>query len=188
MAKILVVDDESDVLHGLQALLQEAGHVVETADSVEDARSILWRRAKGEEFEIVVTDMRFANDADAGAHVLAEAIALSPLTQVIVLTGFAEVQDAVGSMQKGAFSYLTKGDASPRQLLEQIDAAIQYRNRIVLLNDDIFAPLDDVLKQLANAQSLLRSITAQVKTFSDSRRRILQFVADSTSSRKGSSK
>lgn len=105
MVRILVVDDEDEVRASLKRRLQREGYTVTTAESAEDANVRLAQEA--EAFDVVVTDMCM-EEADSGLDVLRHALARDLFTEVIVLTAYGNVSNAVESMRRGAFDYLEK--------------------------------------------------------------------------------
>ena len=105
MARILVVDDEEDVRAALKRRLEREGHRVSAAaDSSEAKRAI---EEQTPSFDLVVTDMSM-EESDSGLSVLQEALANDIFTEVIVLTAYGNVTNAVESMRRGAFDYLEK--------------------------------------------------------------------------------
>lgn len=105
MARILVVDDEDDVREALKRRLEREGMVVETAASAAEAGESL--RHAAEPFDVVITDMSM-EESDSGLEVLREAVAHDVFTEVIVLTAYGNVSNAVESMRRGAFDYVEK--------------------------------------------------------------------------------
>src|SRR5262245_58485726 len=118
--KLLVVDDDSNLLEFLQTKLKAADYEVKTAMSGNDAAKFV----KDEGFDLCVVDMRLA-DAN-GISLMHEFHSIDPHMPVIILTGFASVESAVDAMKKGAFSYLTK-PLDARELMVQIDKALENR-------------------------------------------------------------
>lgn len=105
MPRILVVDDEEDVRAALKRRLERDGYdVTAAADSAEAKRLI---EGGDRSFDLVVTDMSM-EDADSGLSVLQNALAQDIFTEVIVLTAYGNVANAVESMRRGAFDYLEK--------------------------------------------------------------------------------
>ncbi len=105
MANVLVVDDEDAVCEALKRRLQREGYSVTTASSAEEACNIIRSRPEG--FDIVVTDMSM-EQPDSGLEVLSAAMRRDLFTEVIVLTAYGNVANAVESMRRGAFDYLEK--------------------------------------------------------------------------------
>jgi len=99
--RVLVVDDKENMLKLFAKILSD-GYRVATASDGSLALSLV----ATEEFDVVVTDIRMPG-AD-GFEVLKAVKARSPSTEVVMMTGYATVGDAVQSMKLGAYDYLEK--------------------------------------------------------------------------------
>jgi DNA-binding NtrC family response regulator len=100
-ARVLVVDDKENILKLFARILGDAYEVTSAADG---GRAI--SLIGGQEFDVIVTDLRMPG-AD-GFEVLRAAKARSPETEVVMMTAYATVQDAVTAMKEGAYDYLQK--------------------------------------------------------------------------------
>ncbi len=100
--KILVLDDEPIVLKRLGPALEKAGYEVEVFFRSSDA----FNRIQEAAFDIVITDLKM--EGLDGMQFLLEVKARSPRTEVIVITGFATMDTARESFQKGVFDFLAK--------------------------------------------------------------------------------
>ena len=105
MSRILVVDDEDEVRAALKRRLEREGYEVTAAAS--SAESVEVIQSQNPTFDVVVTDMSM-EETNSGLMVLQEAIAHDIFTEVIVLTAYGNVSNAVESMRRGAFDYLEK--------------------------------------------------------------------------------
>ncbi len=93
--RVLLVDDEDDVLRGLSHVLVGAGYLVTTATSLLQAVLVM----RSERFELVLTDL-YLGETDLGVEIAAVARERRPHTPVIVLTGrptFDGAQEALRS-------------------------------------------------------------------------------------------
>lgn len=120
--RILVVDDDITFALMLRTWLSKRGFGVETASSVAAARTVL--AAGG--FSLVLSDMRLPDeDGIALLQWMAGAGVVAP---VIVMTSYAEIQNAVRCMKLGACDYVAK-PVNPDELLKKIrealDASVQ---------------------------------------------------------------
>jgi two-component system response regulator GlrR len=116
--KLLVVDDDNNLVELIRAKLQSAGYEVATASKGEDAVET----AKGEIFDLCILDLRLADGS--GISLMRELHSIIPDMPVIILTGYATVESAVEAMQEGAYSYLTK-PFNTQELLLQIKRALE---------------------------------------------------------------
>lgn len=105
MCKILVVDDEEEVRAAVARRLSRDGLKVTTATS--EAEAVEKLKAANPSFDIVLTDMVMENP-DAGVNVLKAAAEEDIFTEVIVLTAYGNVANAVECMKRGAFDYVEK--------------------------------------------------------------------------------
>ncbi len=99
--RVLVVDDKEN-MRRLVARILEGEFLVEEAEDGARALALVATRP----FDVVVTDIRMPG-AD-GFELLAAVKGRDPATAVVLMTGYATVQDAVRAMKLGAFDYLEK--------------------------------------------------------------------------------
>ncbi len=105
MGKILVVDDEDDVRLSLQRRMTREGHTVQSAASQAGAIEVI---SKAEvPFDVVLTDM-LMESPNSGVEVLKATLARDVFTEVVVLTAYGNVANAVECMKMGAFDYVEK--------------------------------------------------------------------------------
>ncbi len=115
--KILVVDDDQDLLRLLAIRLQASGYEVVTAETGERALAQLAVASP----HLVITDMRMPG---MDGMALFEAIRKrNPALPVIILTAHGTIPDAVEAVQRGVFGYLTK-PFDGKQLLQQAEQAL----------------------------------------------------------------
>ena len=100
--RVLIVDDEPDLLELLELTLVRMGLDVDRATTVGQARDRLRERA----YALCLTDMRLP---DASGMDLVATIARDyPATPVAVITAFGSTENAVAALKAGAFDYLSK--------------------------------------------------------------------------------
>lgn len=115
--RILIVDDDITFALMLRTWLSKRGFGVETASSAEAARTALGAGA----FSLVLSDMRLPDeDGIALLQWMAGAGVTAP---VIVMTSYAEIQNAVRCMKLGARDYVAK-PVNPDELLKKIREAL----------------------------------------------------------------
>ena len=105
--KILIVDDQADVLEALRLLLKGKGYAAETALSPEQALTA----AGAGSHDVVMIDMNYARDTTSGAEGLALLDTLRarrPDIPVIVMTAWSTIDLAVDAMRRGASDFITK--------------------------------------------------------------------------------
>jgi DNA-binding NtrC family response regulator len=122
--RILVVDDEKDMLSLLRRMITEERDFEVIAES--DPNRAL-ERLRAEPVELVITDLKMPG---MDGIALLEAIKkLQPKTAVIVLTAFATIETAVEATRKGAFDYITKPFRQERILLT-VDKAMHWQEMV----------------------------------------------------------
>ncbi|MCA9525410.1 MAG: sigma-54-dependent Fis family transcriptional regulator [Myxococcales bacterium] len=102
MLRILLVDDEPTLRLSLGDALADAGHQVTLA--ADGAEAV--ERIKDTTYDLVLTDIRMPRMG--GLALFREVKQLSPSTDVMLMTAYGEVRDAVAALKEGARDYLTK--------------------------------------------------------------------------------
>lgn len=100
--KILVVDDDENILKIIRMKLEAEGYEAITAMSMEEAA----RKSGEESFDLALLDYRLGGDS--GLALMEEILRLHPQMPVIILTAYGSIEGAVEAMKKGAYGYLTK--------------------------------------------------------------------------------
>jgi len=102
MSRILVVDDERNVLTSFQKLLGKEGHEVVTARSGEQALSLLESQIP----DLILMDIRMAGLS--GLETFQRTKAVAPKIPVIMMTAYGTTETAIEAMKLGAFEYTLK--------------------------------------------------------------------------------
>jgi len=118
-AQILAVDDRPNMLKLLVRLLG-GRHDVAACGSGKEALALLGRR----EFDLVITDVRMPEVS--GMDILRRVRELHPLAQVVIMTAYGEVAQAVEAMKQGAFDYITKPFEN-EVISVVVDKALEHR-------------------------------------------------------------
>lgn len=100
--KLLVIEDEPSVLESYMDMFTVIGYNPTTAVNGKDGLNKLAK----EEFHIVITDLNMP--VMDGQETLKRIKHKYPQVQVIVITGFATIENAIQAMKEGAFDYITK--------------------------------------------------------------------------------
>jgi DNA-binding NtrC family response regulator len=120
MAKVLLCDDEEALCRAMARLLRSVSYEVVTSDGPGGIE-----RLQHEEFDAIVTDLRMPGVDGFG---ILDAVRLkSPTTPVIVMSGSAEVTDAVRAMRAGARDFLVK-PVELKSLEEVLASALGFSN------------------------------------------------------------
>ncbi len=131
--KLLIVDDEPELLVSCSRILQGSGLGIFTASNGEEALEIL----AGERPGVVLTDLRMPG-LD-GLALTEAALQLDKDILVLVMTGFGTVETAVNTIKQGAFDFITK-PFSADQLRVAVDRALTQR-RLVSQNRNLRSQL-----------------------------------------------
>ncbi|HEU4549987.1 MAG TPA: sigma-54 dependent transcriptional regulator [Rhizomicrobium sp.] len=124
-ARILVVDDNEDILHAARLLLKRHFSGVQTLSDPSQLSTLVRRHA----FDVLLLDMNFAPGADSGAEGLArlaEVLAIDPQAVVVLVTAHGDIEVAVEAMKKGAADFVTKPWENER-LVATLMAALNLR-------------------------------------------------------------
>jgi sigma-B regulation protein RsbU (phosphoserine phosphatase) len=105
--RVLVCDDQPDVLEALRLLLKGQGCQAVTVDSP----GALLRAARAESFDLILADLNYTRDTtsgDEGLDLLASLEAQGNATPVVVMTAWGSVELAVEAMRRGACDFIQK--------------------------------------------------------------------------------
>jgi DNA-binding NtrC family response regulator len=127
--RILIADDQPDVLEALRLLLKSEGYATEAVKSPAAALKAVEAR----DFALVLMDLNYARDTTSGQEgldLLQKLQALDATLPVVVMTAWASVDVAVEAMRRGARDFVTKPWDNPRLLAivrNQIDLGSAVR-------------------------------------------------------------
>jgi len=114
--RLLVVDDDFLVRDSLSEMLRLDGYDVEAAQGGSEAL----RRMASHTYDVVFTDINMPEVT--GFDILREVNLKYPETQVVLITGFGEVQTAVQAIKQGAYDYVQKplADDNIRMIVRRV--------------------------------------------------------------------
>lgn len=118
--RVLVVDDEPDLAESCAYFLERAGYEARTAASASEALELL----QNESFGVVVSDVRMPRMS--GMELLSAIRQRDPDIEVLLLTGYPDLQMAVSAIKQGAFDYLAK-PYGEEELIERVGKAMAHR-------------------------------------------------------------
>ncbi len=138
MPSILIVDDEQSQRTVMQTILKREGYTIETAEN----GIVALEKIEDNLFDVVVSDMRMAQMS--GRELLHEIKGRDPDLPVLIVTAYAEVNDAVDLVaREGAFYYLEK----PIQidvLKKEVRRAIEMRHGLTDQKSSDEPPVEEV--------------------------------------------
>ncbi|MCX7948683.1 MAG: sigma-54 dependent transcriptional regulator [Treponemataceae bacterium] len=123
MGKLLIVDDDPNLLDLLKMRLESEGHEVMATPREDEAIEA----ARDRIFDLSIIDLQLSR-LD-GISLMTELHLIQPEMPIIILTGYGSIESAVEAMRKGAFNYLTK-PFEPDDLLLQVERALE-KGRLV---------------------------------------------------------
>src|SRR5213596_3495350 len=166
-ATLLIADDDPGLRESLERTLTREGFRVILAS---DGRGAL-ERLQGGGIDLVVTDLKMPGLT--GIEVLRAAKAIAPDVDVILLTAFGTVEEAVKAMKDGAYDFLTK-PFRREQLIKLIDKALERRD-LIEQNRALKSQLEDLRAkgQMIGASPSFRRMMTLIEQIADSSATVL---------------
>ena len=157
--KILIVDDESEMRVALETTLKREKFQLTCAEDGKKALDTL----EDEDFDLVLTDVRMPKLN--GLELLRAVKEKSPKTQVVVMTAYGTIDNAVAAMKEGAFDYLIKGSGF------SADVLVSTVNRAFLAPESSIHPTSYSSQQTQSLGEKKRIVTQN-----DEMKKLLQFA------------
>mgnify|MGYP006278290645 FL=1 len=132
-AKILIVDDDEDVLLAAKLFLKQHIQFVHTEKNPENIPDLI----RNENYDLILLDMNFSPDATSGKegfHWMNKIIDLDPTSVVILITGYGDIELAVQGIKEGATNFLLKPWEN-KKLLATIKTTLQLKKNKTELED-----------------------------------------------------
>ena len=132
-AKILIVDDDQDVLLAAKLFLKQHFSIVHTEKDPGNIPNLL----AVENYDVILLDMNFSKDATSGKegfHWLNTIMEIDPAAVVIFITGYGDIELAVQGIKEGATNFLLKPWEN-KKLLATITANLKVRESKKELED-----------------------------------------------------
>jgi len=157
--KILIVDDESEMRVALETTLKRENFQLKCAEDGKKALDTL----EDEDFDLVLTDVRMPKLN--GLELLRAVKEKSPKTQVVVMTAYGTIDNAVAAMKEGAFDYLIKGSGF------SADVLVSTVNRAFLAPESSVHPTSHSSQQTQSLGEKKRIVTQN-----DEMKKLLKFA------------
>ena len=128
MARILIADDQQDVLIALRLLLKGAGYETVTASSPGEILSAIEER----DYSLALMDLNYARDTtsgEEGLNIIPEIQAIDPSLPIVVMTAWSTVDVAVEAMKRGARDFVPKPWDNDR-LLNVVQTQIAFADAL----------------------------------------------------------
>ncbi len=172
IGKILIVDDDEDVLLAAKMLLKKHAHQV----TIEKNPNKIPFWLNNESFDVILLDMNFSKDITSGKegfHWLSQIVDRDPDAVVILITAFGDVEMAVRALKEGATDFVLKPWQNEK-LLATISASIKLKRSYKevdklkkakkQLQDDSNQPFRDILGQSFSIKKIFDIIEKVAKT------------------------
>ncbi|RKY57879.1 MAG: hypothetical protein DRP94_07780 [Candidatus Latescibacterota bacterium] len=165
--RILVVDDDPLMLDFLKEALLRQGYKVDTAEDGEEAL----RKVEEEGYDLVITDVRMPG-VD-GMTVLESVKRDFADTEVVVITAYGTIRNAVEAMKMGAYDYLTKPFS-----VEEVEVVVQRaleRKRLISENIRLKRELEKVqgLRTLVGQSPAMRKVLEMIEMVAPTKATVL---------------
>ncbi|MFO7495140.1 MAG: response regulator, partial [Desulfobacterales bacterium] len=157
MNRILLIDDEPDILRVLGISLRADGYQVRTALSGEEALTIFARETP----ELVITDIKMPGMN--GIEVLREVKNICAETEVIIITGHGDIDSAIEALQYGASDFINKPVRDQQLAIalkraqEKIQIKQQLREYTTSLEQKVEAATREIRRRSNFQSKLIRS-------------------------------
>ncbi|MGH7283406.1 MAG: ATP-binding protein [Polyangiaceae bacterium] len=115
--RVLIVDDNQDLVGTLCDVLAPQGFVVVTASRGDEALEI----ARADGFDVAIVDVKLPDAS--GVDLIEPLRDAAALSEVVLITGFASVDAAIAALRSGAFAFVLKS-FSPEELISTVEQAM----------------------------------------------------------------
>ncbi len=131
--KILIIDDEEKLRSLLKRVISLEGFEVLDAANLKAAYKLLDK----ESIDVILCDVKLPDGN--GVDFVNEIRNKYPLIEIILLTAYGNIPDAIQAMKNGAFDYITKGDDNARiiPLINKAFEKVSLQNRILQLETQV---------------------------------------------------
>ncbi len=172
IGKVLIVDDNEDILFSLKLLLKEHVELVYTENNPQKIPTLM----KNETFDIILLDMNFTQDVitgQEGYHWLEKILEIDPLAVVIFITAYADVERAVKAIKAGATDFVQKPWQNEKFLATILSAirlrkskleADNLRIKQKVLSAKLDQPFHDFIGNSPEMQTVFTTIGKVAKT------------------------
>lgn len=131
--KILIVDDDTDILLAAKLFLKQHFKIVHTEKQPDNIPALM----SNEDYDLILLDMNFSRGATSGKegfYWLNKILEIDPSAIIILITGYGDIELAVQGIKEGATNFLLK-PWDNKKLLATITTSLQLRQSKVELED-----------------------------------------------------
>ena len=171
LGKILIIDDNEDVLQAARLFLKQHAEAVHTERNPQLILPLL----SHERYDVILLDMNFTQDVTSGKegfHWLSKILEIEPSSVVVLITAYGDVEMAVRAIKDGATDFVLKPWQNEK-LLATISSAVKLRqSRLEVdnlkslqkqLSEDMDQPFHDFIGTSPPMQHVFKSIKKVAK-------------------------
>jgi sigma-B regulation protein RsbU (phosphoserine phosphatase) len=154
-ARVLVADDQPNVIDALELLLKSAGIEADRASSPEEVSA----KVRDGSYDLLLMDMNYARDTTSGLEglqLLSDVKNRDGALSIVVMTAWSTVPIAVAALQKGAHDFIEKpwDNAAALKIIEQQITATRQRRRKLALERAEVEEASEVQKRLMGSSDV----------------------------------
>ncbi|MFC2088028.1 response regulator [Calditrichota bacterium] len=166
-SKILIVDDETDVLETIKDSLEEYAYQVDVEMDPQEALE----KIKNNYYDLVITDIQMPNVS--GVDIVKAVKSTARDTLIIVITGFASTETAIKSLQFGVYDYVQKPILNIQQIVERALEKLHLQRK----NKELGIQIEEMLAKISLLHDI-SSILYQVSDFNEAAEMILDTLTE----------
>lgn len=165
--RILVIDDNEDILFTLKLLLKQHVEAIDTTTDPERIPELLQK----ENYDVILLDMNFTKDSISGQegfHWLYRIIDLDPTAVVVFITAYGDVERAVKAIKAGAADFVLKPWQNEK-LLATVNSAIQLKrskeeaSKLRVTKEELSSELERPFKDFIGDSPAMQQVFATIK-------------------------
>jgi len=165
--KILVVDDNEDILFALKLLLKPHVELIVTSSSPSDIPSLLSK----ENFDVILLDMNFTKDAISGQEGfswLEKILSIDPKAVVVFITAYGDAEKAVKAIKAGATDFILKPWQNEK-LIATVSSALKLKqsqqevDTLKMKQQEISEVLDQPFHEFIGNSEEMRAVFATIQ-------------------------
>jgi len=162
LGKILIVDDDEDVLKAARFFLKKHVESIHTEKDPENIPNLLGN----DSYDVILLDMNFTRDVTSGQeglHWLSRILAIDPQAVVIMITAFGDVHLAVTAIRQGATDFVLKPWQNEKLLATIFAAGSLHRTRLEVASlrsrqEQLIADMNQPFNEFVGSSAAMRKV------------------------------
>ncbi len=165
--KILIIDDDEDILFSARLLLKQYYSIVRIEKNPEQIPSIL----KDDRYDVILLDMNFSGNATGGSegfNWLGKILELDPSAVVVLITAYGNIEMAVKAIKEGATDFVLKPWQNEK-LLATLSSAVklseskQEIDNLLSKQKQLTSDLDSQFQEIIGASEGMKRVFATIQ-------------------------